>query len=180
MSVTKRLLTIMVLAAVAGMLLGGCRESPAPTPALESPLGTPAQDQTFVSPQSTPVAAPKLVLPTPSSVDVGTIGGMLIRDLAGGGSEPIANAQVLLAGVIRSQDGTPMMAAAGEETSPMAITDENGRFVFTDVLSDTYSLVIATPLGSYLIQGKKGKDFFIDVQAGAVIDAGEIHTTLPY
>jgi hypothetical protein len=105
---------------------------------------------------------------------------MLIRDLAGGGSEPIANAQVLLGGVIRSQDGTPMMAAAGEETSPMAITDENGRFVFTDVLSDTYSLVIATPLGSYLIQGKKGKDFFIDVQAGAVIDAGEVHTTLPY
>lgn len=103
-----------------------------------------------------------------------------MRDLAGGGSEPIADAQVLLASVIRSEDGTPMMAAASEETSPMAITDENGRFVFTDVLSDTYGIVVATPLGSYLIEGKEDKDLFVVVQAGGVTDAGEIHTTLPY
>jgi hypothetical protein len=105
---------------------------------------------------------------------------VLIRDLDGGGSEPMVEGQVLLAEVLRSEDGAPLMAAAGDETSPSATTDENGHFVFTDVVPNTYGLVIATPFGSFLLKDETGGDLLFDVQAGEVFGTGEVHTDLPY
>jgi uncharacterized protein (DUF2141 family) len=108
-----------------------------------------------------------------------TVGGKLIRNLASG-SEPIADAKILLANVIRSEDGTPMMAAVSEETSPMAVTGRDGSFVFTNVAPDTYGIAVITPIGSFLIQDERGNDFLFTVQAGMILDLGEIHTNLPY
>lgn len=173
----KRLFVSVVLVSVCSILLVGCHGSP--TPVLESPLDTPDQGQTFVSPQPTPTAAAPFILPTPSSVAVATIGGVLIRDLAGMNSEPIAGAVVHLARVIRSEDGAAMMAVV-EESAPTTVADDNGRFVFTDVPSKTYGIAISTPLGHFLVENNGGDDLLFAAQGGAVLDLGEIHTPLPY
>ena len=173
----KRLFASVVLVSACSILLVGCGGSS--TPVLESPLLTPDQGQTFVSPQPTPASVPPFVLPTPSSTDVATIGGVLMRDLASVDSEPIAGAVVYLARVIRSEDGTAMMAVV-EETAPTAVADENGRFVFTDVPSKTYGIAISTPLGSFLVEDNTGDDLLFAAQGGAVLDLGEIRTPLPY
>ncbi|MEM2676118.1 MAG: hypothetical protein QXT10_06470 [Candidatus Bathyarchaeia archaeon] len=118
-------------------------------------------------------------LPTPSSSDVAIISGRLLRDL-GSHSEPMVGTKILLASVLRAEDGTPIMVGASEETSPAAITAENGAFIFTDVIPGTYGIVVVTPIGLFLIRDKMGKDFLFTVQPGAVLDLGEVHTTLPY
>jgi len=173
----KHLFASVVLVSACSILLVGCRESS--TPVLESPLLTPDQGQTFVSPQPTPASVPPFVLPTPSSADVATIGGVLMRDLASMDSEPITGAVVYLARVIRSEDGTAMMAVV-EETAPTTVADENGRFVFTDVPSKTYGIAISTPLGPFLVEDNMGEDLLFAAQGGAVLDLGEIRTPLPY
>ncbi|MCK4471285.1 MAG: hypothetical protein KAW49_05805, partial [Anaerolineae bacterium] len=111
----KRLFASVVLVSACSILLVGCGGSS--TPVLESPLLTPDQGQTFVSPQPTPASVPPFILPTPSSAGVATIGGVLMRDQASMDSEPITGAVVYLARVIRSEDGTAMMAVV-EETAP--------------------------------------------------------------
>lgn len=173
----KRIFVSVVLVSACSILLVGCGGSS--TPVLESPLLTPDQGQTFVSPQPTPTSAALFILPTPSSVDMATIGGVLMRDLAGVDSEPIAGAVVQLARVIRSEDGTAMMAVV-EEAAPTTVADENGRFVFTDVPSKTYGLAISTPLGPFLVEDNTGDDLLFAAQGGAVLDLGEIRTPLPY
>jgi len=175
--VMQLLFTVIVLASALSILLGGCRKPS--TPAFESPLPTPSRVQIFVSPQSTPTSIPIPILPTPFSADVATVGGVLIRDFPGQGSEPMANATLYLARVIRSKDGTAMMAVV-EDTSPKAMTDKNGVFIFTGVPSNTYGIAISTPLGSFLIKNERGDDFLVVVQSGAILDLGEVHTDLPY
>jgi hypothetical protein len=103
-----------------------------------------------------------------------------MRDLADGRSEPGASTKLQLARVIRDEDGTPLVASAGEKTSPTTVTGENGAFVFTEVPPDTYAIVVVTPIGSFMIEDDMGKDFLIDIESGGVLDLGEIHTDIPY
>lgn len=103
-----------------------------------------------------------------------------MRDLADGGSEPGAETKLQLARVIRSEDGTPLVASAGEKSSPTTTTEEDGSFVFTDVPSNTYALVVVTPIGSFMIKDETGEDFLIEVKSGEVIDLESVHTDLPY
>jgi len=153
-------------------ILLGCHR---PLVLTNSPLNTPSRSQNFTSPLSIPTFA---TLPYPS-VESATVIGKIVRALPTG-REPLANTKILLANVIRSENGKPIMAAASEETSPTAVTGEDGSFVFTNVIPGTYGIVIITPIGSFLLQDGKGNDFLFNVQAGMILDLGEIHTTLPY
>ncbi|MEM4202697.1 MAG: hypothetical protein QXS54_01375 [Candidatus Methanomethylicaceae archaeon] len=164
--VKRPVMMVLSLAFVLVTLLEGCRYAPMPT---KSPMGTSNHSQILVSP-----------LPTPSSVNAATIRGRLVRDLAGH-SEPIASTKILLASVIRSENGTPIVAVASEKTSLMAITDMSGVFIFTDVPIGMYSIVVVTPIGSFMIKDEKtGNDLLFAAQPGMVLDLGEIHTSLPY
>jgi hypothetical protein len=111
---------------------------------------------------------------------VATIGGVFMRKLGGGDSEASVDTKLQLARVIRSDDGTPLVASAGEKSAPLAVTDENGAFVFADVPVDTYALVVVTPIGAFMIKDEAGEDFLIDVGAGEVVDLGKVYTDLPY
>lgn len=172
---TKHLTLIVVAALIFSAVSGGCRKLPIPVKSSKDNSG---QSYVLASPQPTTGFALDL-LPTPSSAGVATVGGRLMRDI-GDHSEPMAGIKILLASVLRSKDGTPVVARASEETSPAAVTSENGVFIFTDVPPDTYGIAVVTPLGMFLIQDETGKDFLFAVQGGTVLDLGEIHTTLPY
>jgi hypothetical protein len=163
---------------VVGLLLIGCEQQESNTKTVtESPLGVTQAEESLVSPQSTPLPLP--TLPAPSSQDVAVVGGVLLRDTGVAESEPMVEATVQLARVIKSEDGTPMMAASGDD-SPTAETDENGQFVFIDVPSGTYGIVVVTPVGSFLLKEATGEDALFEVQEGKTVDVGEFRTDLPY
>lgn len=185
MTLVRRLLCIVVLVATCSGFLVGCGESATPTTEMESPVSSAEPQSTpSDSPLRTPTARPSTeslsALPTPAASDVATVGGVFMRDLADGRSEPSAGTKLQLARVIRDEDGTPLVASAGEKSSPTTVTGENGVFAFTDVPADTYALVVVTPIGSFMIKDEMGKDFLIDIEPGGVVDLGEVHTELPY
>jgi hypothetical protein len=174
----KRRLLVGTLILFVGLSLIGCGQQESNTDTVtESPLDVTQAEESFVSPQNTPVPLP--TLPTPSSQDVAVVGGVLLRDTGVAQSEPMVEATVQLARVIKSEDGTPMMAASGDD-SPTTETNENGQFVFIDVPSGTYGIVVVTPVGSFLLKEDTGADALFDVQQGETVDLGEFKTELPY
>lgn len=88
---------------------------------------------TIATPFVSPLAWPSL--PTPLSPTVATVGGRLLRN-SNGVIQPMAGVKIILAPVIRSADGTPIVASVNnnEETKLTTITDENGQFVFIECL----------------------------------------------
>ncbi len=169
----RRYVAAVAILMIASAWLTGCGASATPTP-VESIIATPDEAQAAISPQPTPDPFLDSGLPTPASSDVAVVGGVLVRDGYPG------DTKLQLARVIRSEDGTPLIASAGDKTSPTTVTDEYGQFVFTDVPPDTYGLVLVTPLGSVLFRDDTGANLLFDVEAGEVLDIGEIHTDIAY
>jgi len=58
--------------------------------------------------------------------------------------------------------------------------EEDGSFIFTDVPTGTYGLVIKTPIVTVMLKDTDGDDFLITLQAGQVIDLGEIYADLSF
>lgn len=169
----RRYVAAVAILMIASVWLTGCGISATPTP-VESIIATPDETQAAISPQPTPHPSLESGLPTPSSSQVAVVGGVLVRNGYPG------DTKLQLARVIRSEDGTPLVASAGDQTSPTAVTDSHGRFAFTDVPPDTYGIVLVTPLGSLLLRDGTGTDLLFDVEAGEVLDIGEIHTDVAY
>lgn len=168
----KRLFMAIVLMIANNLLLTQCNMLPKP---FESPVN---------SYKATPFASPLVqpLLPTPSSPAVATVGGRLLRDI-NGTIRPMAEAKIILAPVIRSANGTPVVASVdngNKETALTTITDEKGEFIFVNVPPGTYSIVVATPIGFFLLQDVDGRDLLLDVQGGIILNLGEIRTSLPY
>lgn len=179
----KRVHVLGFVILVCALLLGACRQQPAALPeGTQSPLATPDAETVLTSPLASPQDAPLPLepLPTPSSPDVSVVGGMLMRDLGETGVQPMAKVTVQLAKIIKSADGSPMMAAAGEGSSPTAETTDRGQFIFTDVPPGDYSIVVATAVGSFLIKDAQGNDILIEVDAGEIVDVGQYTTDLPF
>jgi hypothetical protein len=181
MTLEKSQFTTIMLIAISGALLVGCGQSATPA-VVESIVSTPEKDESLTSPQptATTIPASRATLPTPSSSDVGVVGGVLLRDLESGESTAGAETTLQLGRVIRDDEGTPLAVSAGETSSPTTTTGENGDFVFTDVPPDTYGLVLVSPVGSFMIKDETGNDFLIDVESGQAVDLGEVHTDVPY
>ncbi len=169
----RRYVAAIAVLMIASGWLTGCGTSAIPTP-VESIIATPDEAQAAISPQPTPHPSLESGLPTPSSSEVAVVTGVVIRH------RYVGDTKLQLARVIRSEDGTPLVASVGEKSSPTAMTDEHGRFVFTDVPPDTYGLVLVTPLGSLLFRDDTGANILFDVEAGEVLDIGEIHTDIAY
>jgi hypothetical protein len=161
-----------VLAALALGLLAGCRvQEPSPVP--DSPLATPG-GTTFTS----PLAGPK-ILPTPSSSDKGTIGGVLIRDVTGQAVQPYVGAVLYIAPLVNNSEGAPMLAGLDKSTAPKAQTNDQGFFAFTDVAPGTYALIFDTPLSSFILHRPgSGDALLVEVKGGDVHDLGELRYDL--
>ena len=115
------------------------------------------------------------VIPTPAS-DYCTITGVLLVEP---GPKPVASTLLALGGVVEN-NGTPMLASL-EATSPRALTDINGRFVFTNIPPGKYTLILDKVFESYLLNHPKDQsDLLIIPEAGQVFDLGNlVYSELP-
>ncbi len=114
-----------------------------------------------------------LVLPTPTSGDKGTVGGVFIRRIPGQPDEPITEVHVFLATIVSTTNGKPTMAGLDKVKAPKAYTDAAGRFVILDVPAGSYGVIYETPTRTLLLkQPGTSEDWVIEVKGGQVLDLG--------
>jgi hypothetical protein len=118
-----------------------------------------------------------VVIPTPSAPDQCTITGVL---LVKPGPKPVSRMVLALANVIES-DGTPVASSMDSLNPQRTLTDDNGRFVFTQVPVDTYTLIFDQITESFLLSHPtSGEDMLINCEDGQVIDLGNlVYSELP-
>ncbi|MGQ9491470.1 MAG: hypothetical protein ACUVR4_02025 [Anaerolineae bacterium] len=149
-------------------LVTACRaETPRTSLSFTSPLASPLP-VSGAEPPSTQGA-----LPTPSTSDMGTVGGVALRQTA----EQISplNGGVLFLAEVQYYEGKPVMGVLDQSTAPQATVDAQGVFVFTNVPSGNYVLVYVTPVGSIVLKNPQtGADMIIEVKGGTVINLGEL------
>lgn len=148
-----------------------CR-SPEPTTGVgESPLAA-TGSTVHTSPLSSPLARPVVTPPTPSSKQVGTLLGALAQ---GTPPQPVQGAILCLGEVIVSEDGTPLMGGLDRATAPCAQTDQDGRFLLTDVPEGPYALFLDLVTNAVMLrQPSQGEDLLVDVQGGSITDLGTL------
>jgi hypothetical protein len=160
------LLVILVLA-------NGCSSPPSPT---EGPTGEAASP--LVSPLPNPTLPP--LPPTPSSLDVGTVVGVMLQG-SRSSSEPVEGVILALGTVLTLSDGTPAMARLNRQEAPRTQSDADGSFVFTDVPPGQYSLFVDLINRAVALRDPDtGGDFYVEVNAGEVTDLGDmVYSSLP-
>lgn len=150
-------------------LVTACGTSGSRTPL---PLASP-----LVSFLPTPGVEPSTMrgaLPTPSTSDTATVGGVALRQTPGQPSYPL-NGGILFLAQVQYYDDKPVMGILDTSTAPRAVADEQGFFVFTNVPPGSYVLIYATPMGSIVLQNPQtGADMIIEVEGGAIVDLGEL------
>ena len=154
----------------------GVEGYPYPAPAVSTPVSN-AYDESYPAPEITPVVIQlpeSLVIPEPGK-DTGIVVGQLV---SGSDKQPVLGA-LYLARTIKPDEGDmPPIVAFSDSTDPLAVQDQSGRFLFTDITPGIYALVIWNPVTSTVIQDEETKEYrLIEVKAGEVTDLGTI--TLP-
>ncbi len=156
-----------------GSATGGAYPGPtvAASSAYPGPGGEPATPTIDTSP---------LVVPRPTSDQVGVVTGTLYRVDDAGQREPLRGATLYLGTIIKAANGLDAMAQTDPATSPKAITNGLGQFAFVDVPPERYGLMINTIQGTLLLNDPEdGSDFVIEVTGGQTTDLGELVYPLP-
>jgi len=130
---------------------------------------TPASAENSASPQPA-------IVQTPSSGAVGTVTGRLTRHNSQTKNlEPIAGAPIYLGTILKTTDGREGLVELTKETAPKAVTDPQGHFIFTDVPSGRYGLMLDAPFGTLLLnKPENGGDLIVEVAGGKALDLGEL------
>ena len=123
------------------------------------------QDLKSLYPESVAVPEPK--------ADLGVITGKVIER----GTNQIYLAPTLILGELTYADNpsAPPLVGFSEKTDPKAIQDQSGKFVFEDIKPGKYSIVVWTPMSQTLVSDGEGKTVLITVEAGKVIDLGDVY-----
>jgi hypothetical protein len=188
---------VSLLILAAALLLSGCGQmdpapveiSTTPTPAEISeppadagypagPSPTPfdyTQDEGYPAPQvSSPTAELPEVLEIPEpGEDSGIVTGQLLSP--GPGGTPYIGALYLANTIPSDQEGFPPIVSLSDQTDPLAVQDQTGRFLFTEITPGTYALVLWNPVASTVIEEPGTNEYMIfEVQPGEVTDLGII------
>lgn len=192
------LITPSLLVLVAALLFAGCGQlDPVPVetaPATTAPTisddlpvdgGYPAgatptpfdysQEEGYPAPEasSPPEELPEsLEIPEPAA-DSGVVTGQLLTP--GPGGSPYIGSLYLASTISSDQEGFPPIVAFSDQTDPLGLQDQTGRFLFSDVAPGTYALVIWTPVASTVIEEPGTNEYMLfEVEAGEVTDLGVI------
>ncbi len=126
------------------------------------------------------VSSEPIVVPEPSSADVGVAHGKLFRITDSGEREPLAGYNVYLGNILRNNQGDESLVQLDRGTAPRAQLNALGEFVFVDVPAGRYGLMLDMVRGAVLLNDPDdGSDLIIEIQGGQVIDLGEMAYPLP-
>ncbi len=136
---------------------------------------------------STPVSGERIILdtgffpnePVPTPVaDRTTVTGDIIFTENG---SPLVNVPVILAKIYRNDEGDGAFVY-DTATSPYALTDENGRFIFSNVDPAEYIMVVGNmEVNRYeLLTELDGGTRIINAPSGEILDLGAIEVELEW
>jgi hypothetical protein len=205
-----RALTMLLTGLLAAALLAACAPQAAPpdtqattAPAAPTAAGTeaypapnseayPAPDSAYPAPNSAypgpggaadlgpTVSSEPVVVPEPSSADVGVATGKLIRITESGEREPLAGYNLYLGNILENNQGNESLVELDRGTAPKAQLNALGEFVFVDVPPGRYGLMLDLVRGAALLNDPDdGTDLIVEIQGGQVLDLGEMAYPLP-
>jgi hypothetical protein len=145
-----------------------------PAPAYPEPAyPAPVPDQPDISTEP-------LVVPEPSSDQVGNVTGTLFELGDANQQAPLAGYTVFLGQVLRDASGQELLVELDKLTAPQAVTNGLGQFAFVDVAPGRYGLFLDTVRGVVLLkQPDSGADMIIDLSGGQTFDMGDMAYPLP-
>jgi hypothetical protein len=120
---------------------------------------------------------PEIDLP-PADMTTGVIGGVLIREVVDHGFEPLTPASISLADVILTTDGRPAFIRAGDDAQKAQLFP-TGIFIFQQVPPGEYGFMVDVGYTIFPITNDDGTPLTITVEAGGVINLGQVITPLP-
>jgi hypothetical protein len=159
---------------------------PAPNSAYPGPAGAyPAPSSAYPGPEGAPDSGPTVssepvVVPEPSSADVGVAHGKIIRITDSGAREPLAGYNLYLGNILQNNEGNESLVELDRGTAPRAQLNALGEFVFVDVPAGRYGLMIDLVRGAALLNDPDdGSDLIVEIQGGQIVDLGEMAYPLP-
>jgi hypothetical protein len=188
----QSLYPFIALIVLVSILLGACSSSPtASTTTAQPPVATaiaypaganssyPAPVQqvnatAYAAPSQaaggpTPTFFPKNL--SPSSAKVGMVRGKLIL-LTG---DKLAIFPGIYLGELRTDaKGTPIITRVDKSVAPKAHFDNSGNFVIDNINPGEYTLLVDLVGSMFILKENDGKERLLKVEAGKVIDIGEI------
>lgn len=167
------MLRAFLILAVISLVITGCTPPSSDSPSFESPLSIQTTDD---SPLPTlPVVSDATPMSQPQA-GFCTITGTLIKTRNGSPSGPMTGALLFLAPLIYSNDGSFSMARLNKKTDPVFMTDETGRFVFSDVEVKEYALIYSSGTSEFSLKGPStNEELVINAISGEIIDLGEVY-----
>ncbi len=160
-------LTLLVLGCNSGREVSGAAQS--------APQWTPEQVDASGNPPANrepPAGSPTPLIKT--TADTGALTGVLLLKTEDG-FRPVADVKIALGKPLSDDEGTERVVAYEPSTAPVAYTDAAGRFVFEDLESGRYGLILDVVLSSFLLYKDGTLDAILfDITAGEVTDLGRL------
>ena len=106
--------------------------------------------------------------------DSGSLTGVLLLR-RGGDLQPVIDVKVALGKILSDDEGTERVVAYEPSRAPVAQTDSTGRFVFENLQSGRYGLILDTVLNAVLLyRDGAASAILLEVTAGEVTDLGRL------
>lgn len=183
---------VLLLTGLLALLLSACSQpsqpAPEPTSAPAEPTAASQGNGAYPAPQVNPAypgptAVPTdgpLVIPQPSSDQVGVVSGVLMRVAEDGSREPITRGELYLGTLLSSDSGVEAMVGVDKLNAPHTPLNSRGEFVFVDVPAGRYGLMYDNLEGMLLLHDPATSgDLIVEVVGGQVRELGELSYPLP-
>lgn len=120
---------------------------------------------------------PALNLPDAQQTS-GVVGGVLIREVVDQGFIPLVPKSLVLGEIITTDNGQPAYVRTSGKSAEAELFP-TGIFIFRNVPPGTYGLVVDLGFTQFLVKSTDGNPLTFTVEAGQVLDIGQVITQLP-
>ncbi len=122
--------------------------------------------------------------PTSSSLEAAAGAGSLTGALflrTENGLQPVVDVKLAVGEILSDDEGTERIVAYDPSAAPVAYTDADGRFMFTDIQAGRYGLILDMVMGSFLLYQEGTEDAILfNITDGETTDLGNLeYATLP-